>query len=484
MKKKIIIVLMFIMFIVSACSNIQSKVNYNKSYKSSNSNKKCTIKIVDDSGRTIKLDKPAERIISLYSAHTENLFALGLADKIIGRYKSDAYPPQAIKKPAFTYRDDPERIIAAKPDLVLIRPFIEKHSPEFVKTLEKAGINVVSLYPKKFNQFDDYINKIAVLTGTEEKANELLKKFHKQLNEAAKFSNKVDNKVKVFFEATDVNLRTVTPDSMAAKTIEMAGGINIASDVKVDPNGKTSIAEYGAERILSKANEIDVYVSQRGAMNCGGNLHTISIRPGFDKIKAIKNGRVYIINEKLISSPVFRHIKGVHELQRMFYPEIFDDISMFNSDKVLTREKLAKIVVMAKHKPIFAPTSRTYKEKDLHVYGDFDDVDINDEYFDYIETAVLSGYVESEKYKFHPKDKVTRDEFAKVIYMIEDIPMKNIKNIEVKDIDDCKNKEIVQYVVSAGIMKLKNKMFNPQKYITEKEAVEIIKGIKGTVNKK
>jgi len=96
------------------------------------------IQIVDDMDNTISMDKRAKRIISLYSAHTENLFALGLNDEIIGVGKSDAYPYEVTKKSVFDYKSDPEKVIAEDPDLVLIRPFINKSKPEFVEALKKC----------------------------------------------------------------------------------------------------------------------------------------------------------------------------------------------------------------------------------------------------------------------------------------------------------------------------------------------------------
>ncbi len=39
--------------------------------------------IVDQAGRILTIDKPFKRIISLYGAHTENLFNLGLDNEII-----------------------------------------------------------------------------------------------------------------------------------------------------------------------------------------------------------------------------------------------------------------------------------------------------------------------------------------------------------------------------------------------------------------
>ncbi|MDD4571827.1 MAG: hypothetical protein PHN47_05025, partial [Clostridia bacterium] len=52
------------------------------------------IQFIDDDGRNIALDSPCQRIISLYSAHTENLFTLGAGDLIIGVHDTSIYPPE------------------------------------------------------------------------------------------------------------------------------------------------------------------------------------------------------------------------------------------------------------------------------------------------------------------------------------------------------------------------------------------------------
>ncbi|WIF95443.1 ABC transporter substrate-binding protein [Caminicella sporogenes] len=447
-------------------------------------NKKYAIDIVDDSGYRIKMEKPAKRIISLYSAHTENLFSLGLDKEIIGVGRADIYPVQALSRKVYDYRSDPEKVISAKPDLVLIRPFIERKSPNFVKTLKRAGITVVSLYPEKFEDFDDYIIKLGILTGKKNTAEKLLKKFHEELEAIREKTSKIENKVGVYFESSDRGYKTVTTDSMPAAAIEMAGGINVASDAKPIQEG-SSIAAYGIERILEKAKEIDVYVSQRGVMGAGGNYHSISIRPGFKAINAVKNKRIFEINQKIISSPTFRYIKGVKELCRMFYPEIFDDLSVYNSDKEITREEIAEIYVKKTHKTIFVPTSSYYRKKhETHTYGFFKDVPPNHPRFDYIETAVLSGYIDGYKENgeeyFYPEKRVTRDEFAKTVYLIGDFKSKD-KNINIKDIDEVENKRIVQILVDNGIFKLKDGKFNPKEYVTVNEVIDILNkvGTKG-----
>ena len=114
----------------------------------------------------------------------------------------------------------------------------------------------------------------------------------------------------------------------------------------------------------------------------------------------------------------------------MFYPEIVDDLSRFNSEEEITREKIAEIAVRFKHKPIFVPTSRYYRKKHKdHTYGAFKDVEIQSPYFDFIETAVISGYMagyhEHRDELFYPEKKLTRDEFARVLFMLCDMECKN-----------------------------------------------------------
>ena len=44
-------------------------------------------------------------------------------------------------------RDDAERLLSVRPDLVLVRPMIERGYPAFVSKLEAAGVTVASLQP-------------------------------------------------------------------------------------------------------------------------------------------------------------------------------------------------------------------------------------------------------------------------------------------------------------------------------------------------
>jgi iron complex transport system substrate-binding protein len=276
--------------------------------------------IIDQGGRRLQIVKPFDRIISLYGAHTENLYGLGLREEIIGVSSHEVYPPEALQKPMFSYHDDPEKFLAARPDLVLIRPMIDHGYPQFVKRLEKSGITVVSLQPAAIDELYGYWEILGILTGRRERALTFIRHFRHATEDLKALTLAVENKKKVYFEAIHNKMKTFSPDSMAIFVLETAGGINVAHDAK--PVRNTNIAFYGKERILSHAAEIDVYLAQYGAMN-NPTIERIKKEPGFQIIKAVKDNEIYIIDERIVSRPTIRLLHGIFEIGKILYPNIF-----------------------------------------------------------------------------------------------------------------------------------------------------------------
>jgi iron complex transport system substrate-binding protein len=278
------------------------------------------ISFVDDDKNVIEFQKPFTRIIPLYSAHVENLFAIGAGTSVIGVPRGTDYPVEAAHLPAFDYNGDPEHIIGAEPDLVLIRPFVRRQNPDYIKKIEEAGIPVVSLYPESFEEFDTYILRLGMLSGKLSEAEKNLKVFHRALEEIHEHAGGIQKKKTVFFESTDNEIRTAAANSLPAKAIEFAGGINATPSLPPISAG-SSIARFGIEALLDIADDIDVYVVQQGAMNRSAGIEALKARPGFSAVKAVQKGQVLFINERLISSVTFRYLDGVRILADYLYPE-------------------------------------------------------------------------------------------------------------------------------------------------------------------
>jgi len=277
------------------------------------------ISFTDDEDNLIVIEKPFVRIIPLYSAHVENLFSIGAGDAVMGIPRGTNDPPEAAALPVFDYNGDPEYVIAAEADLVLIRPFVRRQSPAYIAEIERVGITVVSLYPASFEDFDDYILKLGMLSGKLPEAQEKLSAFHRELAEIRKRGEGIINRKVVFFESTENEIRTVTADSLPARAIEFAGGINATPSLPPISPGST-IASFGVENLLAIADNIDVYVVQQGAMNRTPNLESLKARPAFSAVNAVQDGQVLFISERLISSVTFQYLEGVKILSGYLYP--------------------------------------------------------------------------------------------------------------------------------------------------------------------
>lgn len=277
---------------------------------------------LDSEGKTITVARPFTRIISLYPAHTENLVSLGLGGEIIGIEAGESGLPQLKDKKHFSYREDPEKFIGARPDLVLVRPMIERSAPQLIVTLRQAGITVVSLQPNTVAEIFDYWRALGMLTGRTRQAEEMVATFKTELAAIQKVVNKVPEKarVRVYFEAIHTKMKTFAQESIAMYVLGQAGGINVAADAR--QVRETNIAAYGKEQILAKAGEIEVFLAQQGRMN-PVTVETIIQEPGFQAIKAVRSNRVFLVDERLVSRPTLRLIEGIKAIGALLYPELF-----------------------------------------------------------------------------------------------------------------------------------------------------------------
>ena len=275
--------------------------------------------ITDDSGRKIAVTAPFTRVISLYPGHTENLFSLGLDAEIIGVSTSETYPEIALSKPVFSYHDDLEKFLAARPTLVLIRPMIDRGYAKLMAGLEKNGITVVSLQPGNLDEIYNYWQMLGTLTGKEAESTRLIADFKKSLETICQRVQQISPRKKVYFEAIHDRMKTFSPDSMAIFAVETAGGINIAGDA--EPVRGTNIAAYGKEKILSHAAEIDVFLAQSGPMN-RVTVDLIRNEPGFSSIKAVQAKQIFLIDEVLVSRPTVRLLDGMRSIAGILYPDI------------------------------------------------------------------------------------------------------------------------------------------------------------------
>ncbi len=270
------------------------------------------------SARTAGNEAARPRVISLYAAHTEVLLRVGARDNLIGVSGQETYRgPETEgwkKPPVFSIRDDVEKFLAAKPDLVLMRPYHVAAGRQLVTTLESAGIKVYSAQVLRAGDLYQYWRNLAGLVGRQEAGERMILDFDSRIAayHAAASRRAEKDKPGVFLEAVHEQIKTFTPDSLPVWLVELAGGRNVAADAKPNAPGLI-VADYGPERLLAKANQVDIFISQEGPMN-STPLSQVKGRGIYKSLKAFKTNRVYKIPEDILARPTPSLLEGLEQL--------------------------------------------------------------------------------------------------------------------------------------------------------------------------
>lgn len=273
------------------------------------------VSFTDDTGRTIYLKNPAKRIIPLYGAFLEMLFAIHAGHTVIARTAADSYFESAKNLPSVGthMRPNIELIISMRPDLVIQTVSQRRRLPEMA-SIEEAGIPVAAFAPKDFKSIFDTMRTFGKITGHEKEAHEVTERLRLKLNKLKKYVRKQHKKYTVFFEVREAPLTAAGRNSIVQKILEAAGLENV-----VTVNRK--LVRFNIETLIAK--NPDYYIIQKGPMN--RNPTPLSMRPHFKLLNATKKNRVFIVDEFLFSRPGPRCVDAVEFLVSHIYgysPEI------------------------------------------------------------------------------------------------------------------------------------------------------------------
>ncbi|MEO7999680.1 MAG: ABC transporter substrate-binding protein, partial [Gemmatimonadaceae bacterium] len=92
-------VLARIMFVLVCASGIACNTDPAKTAIPNQAVATQLMEAIDDAGLTVRLEKPAQRIISLIPSATETLIAIGATSQIVGRTRHDV-APEVMKLPS------------------------------------------------------------------------------------------------------------------------------------------------------------------------------------------------------------------------------------------------------------------------------------------------------------------------------------------------------------------------------------------------
>jgi len=270
------------------------------------------VRVTDDLGQIIVLNEPAQRIISLYGAYSEILFAIGAGDRLVARTRADRFPPSILDKPSVGthLRPNMELVLGLQHDLI-INAVGRKHGHEVIRQIQQKGFTVAVFQPRNFPELFSVIDRLGILTGEEANAQALVNGQSSRLRQIDLRLAKNKDRPKVFFEVRYPNLLGAGQGSIVNDVILKAGGLNcLPNEKKLVRINIESLIDYNP----------DVYVVQKGPMN--RNPGSPVSRPNFQVLKAVQQGRVFFVDEYIFSRPGPRSVEAVEKLAAYLHPEL------------------------------------------------------------------------------------------------------------------------------------------------------------------
>jgi iron complex transport system substrate-binding protein len=267
----------------------------------------------DDIGRTIEVGTEPKRIVSLSPGNTEILFALGLDDQIVGVSDYCDYPAQAKEKQKVGgfATISIERVVSLEPDLVLATGGVQLRT---VDRLEELGIKTLVLSPKTVGDILNDIELVGKITNRNNEAVILVEELKNRIRFIESATFQLKSTPRVYYEIWHSPLMSTGQNTWINELIDLAGGINIFSDSS-DPYPIIS-----SELVIKRDPEI--IITKRGYMG-GIAKEDIEGRPGWNRITAVKTGRIYEIDENILIRPGPRIIDGLEALTAIIHPQLF-----------------------------------------------------------------------------------------------------------------------------------------------------------------
>lgn len=196
---------------------------------------KKNIELKDQAGRTVTLEKQAEKIVSCYYISTYACLSLGLGDSIVGlEKKAEKRPIYKMAQPSLlelpqvgTLKQlNIEAVASLEPDLVIL-PLKLKDN---IKALEDLGLTVMVVNPETHDQLVEMIDLIGQATGTSAQSDKLTQYYEDQLAKLGQFTT--NTKQTVYMGSNSSYLETAPSDMYQSQLIETAGGENAAKSLK------------------------------------------------------------------------------------------------------------------------------------------------------------------------------------------------------------------------------------------------------------
>ncbi|MCW3998823.1 MAG: helical backbone metal receptor [Candidatus Bathyarchaeota archaeon] len=285
-----------------------------------------SITIVDDQGYTTTFSEVPQRIVSLAPSVTPILYEIGVGDKVVGLTQYDDSPYN------FTAWFDAgnmtcvggfstpnlETIATLEPDVI----FTTDVNEETIPNMRELGYKVIVLSASSVEDIYNDIGLVGNATGAAAKATEVITDLRSQISEiqATIEAAHITEKPTVYYEVycSDSGIMTAGSTTWINDVIGLAGGVNIFND-------QAQEFPYTSSEVVVQRNPGVIILPTN--MGTGapsyGSVADVKARSGWSSIDAIKNDRLYVIDQDIMSEPGIRVADQVQAVAACLYPQLF-----------------------------------------------------------------------------------------------------------------------------------------------------------------
>jgi len=248
--------------------------------------------------------KIAERIVCLSPASTEICFAIGAGDKVVAVTSYCDYPAAAKELPVVGGFDGStisiESILSFEPDLVYLTDGMHNF---LIPQLESLDVDYILSTANSIDGIEEEIVLAGMKTDHLKEADKVVKEMMNVVKSAVK---KGENPVPVYWEVWNAPYMSAGPATFIGDVITTCGGKNIFDDCT---DAYPIVSE---ELIITREPEI-ILIPQ----SSGVTAEMVAKRAGWENIPAVKNGKIFIVDDNVYTRPGPRISDAIKELSNI-----------------------------------------------------------------------------------------------------------------------------------------------------------------------
>ena len=259
------------------------------------------IRVVDDAGVPVVVERPAQRIVSLAPYLTELLFAAGAGERLVGVAEFSDYPEAAatLARVGGSGGLDLEAIVALQPDLVLA--WQSGNPAAQIGRLQSLGLTVFISEPRQLQDVPASLRRLGRLAATGSVAAKQADRFNARYSELHdKYSARPG--VSVFYQIWDQPLMTLNGEHLFSDVVRLCGGENIFGSLP-------SLApQIDIEAVLQADPDVIVIASD------SDDTPLLAAWQRWPQLSAVKQGHVYAVRREQLVRHSPRILDGAERL--------------------------------------------------------------------------------------------------------------------------------------------------------------------------